>query len=810
MIKNYLKSALRSIGRHKVNSTINILGLAIGLTCCILIYLYVTDELSYDNFHKNQRLLFRVLKISYDNSDGSIRDRGSEMPPAMGPALAGYFPGIKYQTRFWSAPGVVRYGDKISRESVSLADLPFFKMFTFPLISGNPETVLSLHNAIVLTQRYAKKYFGDENPVGKTLTITYGEYRKDYLVAGIAKDLPRNSSIQFNLLINISNLPQVTGVPKALSTWENQWLPVFVQLEKNVPVESIEQRFNAFTTQFFSPGIQRYKEKYRWTRKENPFSFALQKITDVYLDSDIGLVGKGLASSFILIGIAFMVLVIACINFMNLSLGMSSDRSLEIGMRKVVGAEKRQLMGQFLSESLVMSCIAMAAGILFAELLLPEFNRLANKQLSIINLMNTRGILVLISITVITGILAGGYPAVVMSAFKPVDIIKGKLGIGIKTFFSKSLVVIQFALSIILIISAIVMGAQLEYLIHSDIGYKKEGLVAILAQELSQESESSQRIVSLFRDKVIQHNHVLGVTASSAWFGISAAPRSNLKKDGKRIQYHWDRVDNNFVHTLGLEILQGRDFSQNIAADSDAAVVNQTFIQTLGIEDPLGSTIGEPSLGFPYHLRIIGVVKDFHYGPLNDEILPAIFHMVPIRAYNRMLVKISTDNIKETMTFLANAWKEIQPGKPFIYNFQDEALENLYTNEKRWSTIVRYSSILAVLVACMGIFGLTALTINRRVKEIGIRKVFGAKVSQVINLVIKDFVILVAIANFIAWPIVYYVMRKVLQDYPYRVEIGIHYFLAAGFVSLIIAVLTIMSLTVKAARSNPVDAIKDQ
>jgi putative ABC transport system permease protein len=810
MLKNYLKSAVRGIARHKVNSTINILGLALGLTCCILIYLYVSDELSYDNFHQNKRLLFRVLKISYDNSDGRIRDRGANLPPAMGTALTEYFPGIKYLTRFWSVSGVVRNGDKIFREPVHLADLPFFKMFTFPLIFGNPETVLSQHNAIVLTQRYAKKYFGDENPVGKTLTITYGEYRKDYMVTGVAKDLPRNSSIQFNLLINISNLPQVTGVPQALSIRDNQWLPVFVQLEKNVSAESIEGRFNAFTTQFFSSQIQRYKEEHGWTRKENPYSFALQKMTDVYLDNDIGLIGKGLASSFILIGIAFMVLVIAGINFMNLSIGMSSDRSLEIGMRKVVGAEKRQLLEQFLSESLVMACIAMAAGMLFAELLLPEFNRLANKQLSIMNLMNIPSILALVSITVIAGILAGSYPAVVMSAFKPVDIIKGKLTIGTKTMFSKSSVVVQFALSIILIISAIVMGEQLKYLVHRDIGYKKEGLVAILTQNLSTESKASQRIVNLFRDKVIQHNHVLGVTASSAWFGISGAPQWSLKKVGKKIKYHWNRVDNNFVRTLGLEILQGRDFSQNAAADSDAVIVNQTFVQALGMESPLGKTIGEPSLGFPYHLRIIGVVKDFHYGSLKYEILPAIFHTAPIRAYNRMLVKISTKNIKETMTFLANTWKQIQPEKPFMYNFHEAALENLYTNEKRWSTIAQYSSILAVLVACMGIFGLTALTINRRVKEIGIRKVFGAKISQVVKLVIKDFVILVAIANLIAWPVVYYVMRKVLQDYPYRVGIGIHYFLVAGVISLIIAVLTIMSLTVKAARSNPANAIRDQ
>jgi len=810
---DYLKAAIRTIARNKINSAINILGLAVGLMCCILIYLYAADELSYDNFHTNNSSLFRLVKSRYDNSNGRIWDRCYEVPPAMGPALPKYFPGIKYQTRFSTEVGIVRWGEKMFRERISLADSSFFKMFTFPLITGSPEIVLATDNAIVLTQRYAKKYFGAENPLGKTLTITYGKEKgKDYIVSGIAKDLPRNSSIQFNLLINMSNLPLATGVQDALSIWNSTWFPCFVQLEKNASVEHIEQRFPAFIAQHFSSSIQDLRNRKKWTRAGNPYTYVLQKMTDVHLNSEDMLLDtrKDMSSIGILIGIALMVLIIAGINFTNLSIGMSTVRSIEIGIRKIVGAQKRQLMGQFLSESLVMACIAMAAAMLFTELLLPQFNQLTDKQLGMMDLMNIHSIVALISIAVITGILAGGYPALVMSGFNLVEILKGKLKIGGKAFFSRSLVVIQFALSVILIISTILMGAQLKYLIHKDLGYKKEGLVAILTQERASAIDASQQIVNLFRDKVIQHNSILGITATSNWFGIWGAPQWNLKKDGKNIQYHWNRVDNHFVRTLGLEILQGRDFSRNITADSNSAIVNQRFIQALGMDSPIDKTIGDPSLDFPYHLRIIGVVKDFHYGPLNEKILPAVFHNHPIRAYNRILVKISAANMKDTMTFLENTWKEIQPDKPFIYRFQDDVLESLYTRQKRWSTIVQFSSVLAILVACMGIFGLTTLILSRRVKEIGIRKVLGAKISQIVNMVIKEFVILVAIANLIAWPIAYFVMRNVLQNYPYRIGIDIHYFLGAGVASLIIAVLTIMYLAIKAARSNPIDAIRSE
>lgn len=806
MFKNYLKTAIRNIVKHKLYSAINILGLAVGLTCCILIYLNVADEFSYDNFHKNHRLLFRVIRVSYNNSDGSIYDRSWELVPPMGPVLTEYFPGIKYQTRFTSWIGVVRCGDKIFSEQINMSDLPFFKMFTFPLIVGSPEAALAQDNAIVLTQRTAKKYFGEKNPLGKTLTITYGKNIKDYMVTGIAKDVVRNSSIQFDLLINISNLPYASGDPQALDHWENQMFPIFVQLNESVSVENIEQQFHAFTTQFFSSTIQRYREQRRWTRKENPFSFVLQNIKDVRLDS-----GRGLTPVLFIIGIALITLIIASINFTNLSIGISSLRSLEIGIRKVVGAEKKQLVEQFLSESLVMAFISMAWGMLFAEFLLPPFNLMINKQLSIgdPDIYKIGG---LIAIAVLTGILAGCYPALVMAGFKPKDIMSGKLKIGRKTFFTKALVVIQFTLSIILVISAILIGAQLKLLVHKDIGYKKEGLVGILLQEtpLDIEENTAQRMVNLFRNKVIQHKNVSGITVSSNAFGVSASPQWNLKKDGEKIQYHWNRVDNNFFRTLGMEILMGRDFSQNITADSDAAIVNQKFIQALDMNSPIGRTIGDPTQGFPYNLKIIGVVKDFHYGPLNYEIKPAIFHMQPIRSYNIMLVRIPGNNIKETLSVLENTWKELRPDKPFIHYFQEDVLENLYIRERRWSTLVKYSSILAVLVACMGIFGLTALTIGHRVKEIGIRKVFGATIAQNVSLIIKEFVILVAIANVIAWPVVYFLIMKVLRNYPYRVGIGIHYFLITGMASLVLAVFIIMYLAIKSALSNPIDMIRNE
>jgi putative ABC transport system permease protein len=804
MIKNYLIVAWRNIKRQKVYSFIKIFGLSIGIAACILIYLFVVDELSYDKFHENGDRLFQVLQLRYDKDTGEETGRQQFMPTPTGPELKQTLPGIKHQTRFVRSSGAVRYNENLFRENIWLADSPFFEMFTFPLIKGDPVTALSGEHSVVLSRSTAEKYFSEEDPMGKTLTIIYGHVSKDYVVTGVAEDVPPNSSLQFDILIHFNNLPTVLNNPDILNNWARWYCPLFVQLQPGVSVELIEERLGQFCTQYFSPKIQEYLNS-----GYDPFTFGLESFKDVYLDTRIS-GNTGLSPSYILSAIALAILLIACVNFMNLSIGLSSARSMEVGMRKVLGAERRQLLWQFWGEALMISFMAIILGILFADLLLPQFNALSGKQLILTTVFNGFHMLVLLAIAVFTGICAGSYPSMVLSAFHPAEIMKGKLKIGGRTALTKGLVVLQFVLSVILAISAIILGRQVSYMVNRDPGYVSEGLVVVMTQE--NEQEASERLTKLYRREVISHSQIQGLTASNREFGLFL-PGSTLEWAERKIFYRFNRVDPNFLSTLKLKLAQGRDFSSNLAADRNAVIVNQRFMDELGPDYRIGNTLGNTSKGFPYNFRIIGVIEDCHFESLRNEIDPLLLYVgqgeIPRRnRYSRIIVRVETGQIKETMDFLEKAWKKTQPNKPFIYLFQEDALESLYNREKRWSAIVQYASVFSILLACLGIFGLTAMTLSRREKEIGIRKVLGAKVEQIVYLATKEFILLITLANVIAWPVVFIVMKKVLQNYPYRIPIGIHYFLLTGSASLLVAVLTILYLSVKAALRNPVDSLR--
>ena len=483
---------------------------------------------------------------------------------------------------------------------------------------------------------------------------------------------------------------------------------------------------------------------------------------------------------------------------------MSTVRSTEIGMRKVLGAGKKQLIFQFWSESLIVSCISMAAGVFFAGLILSQFSELIGKQIAIKNFINIFTVIIFIMLPLIVGILSGSYPALVMTNFNMLDTLKGKLKLGRKRIFTKSLVIMQFSLSIFLIISAVILGNQIRFMTNKDTGFIKDGLLVIDMQE----NKENDRVVDLFQIRANQNPDILGLSVSTTNFGDFSA-WSRIEVDGKYVGFLDNCIGYDFVKTLGLKITQGRDFSREYTSDRDAVIVNQRLIEELGFESPVGKTIGDPSKGFPYNLMIIGVVEDFNYSSLHNEIDSAIFYIQPGNwGYNYMLVRISTDNIPETLKYLETSWKDIQPEKPFIYRFLSDVLEDNYKTEKKWKVIVQISSILAIGIACMGIFGLTSITINQRVKEIGIRKVLGAKVLQIINLVVRDFVVLVGIANVITWPIVYYVMHKWLQNFAFRINIGIYIFIISGTFSLLIALLAVSYLSIKAAIANPVDSLR--
>ncbi len=802
MFKNYLKIASRSIVRQQLYSAINILGLALGLACCIWISLYLMNEVTYDTFHSNLNSIYRIKRINYE-PDGSMGNQSWHFPPVMREQLSEHFPEMELHTRYNTGYGVVQYKNKRFPEYIGMADAPFFQIFTFPLVSGNPQTVLIRDDAIVVTQSAVMRYFGEEDPIGKILTITRGNTQKDFIVTGVAEDVPRNSTIQFNLLVNISNMPFAWEYPPALTTWRSFNTPIFCLLKQNTNVKITEKKFIPFYEQHFSWYTEKERSEGFWNRDGNPFDIKLQSMKDIHLNPDVS-GGNSPRPLYILSGIALMILMIACMNFVNLSIGTSSFRSTEVGIRKVIGAHRGQLIQQFWSESIIKVVLSMILGMGLAAALLPSFNRLSGSQFVLQDFSSINNLFVFLSLIVLAGIGSGGYPALVMANLNPVKILKGKLKLSRKRMFSKSLVIFQFSLSIILIISSVVLRGQLKHLVNTNVGYDREGLMSIRILR----RDDQEKFVNLYKNEVVQHSGVLAVSACEALFGVGFSELS-MEKEGKEIKFHHCQVGYDFIETMGMNILEGRDFSREMASDAEEAIiVNQTFVKELGFESPVGKTLGNPSRGHPYNLRIIGVLEDYHFRSLHREIYPSMLHVYPSNGLWFMVVRMRTGDTEETLAFLEKTWEELRPGEDFIYSFLSDDQASLYQNERRWSEIVQYTSLLAIIIACMGIFGLTATAVNNRVKEIGIRKVLGAKITQIINLIIKDFIILVVTANIIAWPVVFFIMHKVLENYPYRIDIGIHYFLFSGLASSLIAVLAILWLAVKAATSNPVDSLR--
>lgn len=675
LFRNYLKTALRNIARQKTHSLVNILGLSLALASCILIYLFIADELSYDRFHEKADAIYAVVCRNEFHDESVVVGTA-----AMGPVMEEYFPEIEHAVRMNTMnQATVRYKDKIFNEYPVFTDPTFFNVFSFPLIYGDPETVLLSKNSVVLTRKAAHKYFGNARPIGRTLAMIFGELKKEFIVSGISQDVPENSTIEFDILLNVNNLSDIRG-PDYLTGWGWFDTEIYVLLRESSTPDKINRRFPLFVKQYFQKTLEQMRSSGSWKGEGDVISFSLQNIKSLHLNTVLRGVGAAdIKRSAILAGIAFLILSIACINFINLSIGRASGRAREIGMRKILGAYRKQLIHQFWTESLVLTFLAMLAGLLIAFLFLPVFNQFAVKNLNMDSFLKTINLLVFSIILITVGTVSGSFPALVMSGFHPVEILKGKLKIGRKTLLTKSLIVVQFSLSIFLMIATLTMARQIKSMQQKGLGFDKEG-----------------------------------------------------------------------------------------------------------------------------------VVEDYHFRSLQHEIKPIILHIDPSYTVSNLLVRISLENTSETIKLLEETWKEIQPDKPFLFSFVDEEIEAAYKRQKRWSAIVRHSSILAVLITCMGIFALTSLTISRRVKEIGIRKVLGAGIIQIANMIYKEFILLVVIANVIAWPAAYYVMRRWLQGFAYRVAMDPGLFFLAGFLTLIVTLATVSYLAVKAALANPVDSLRTE
>ena len=806
MFKNYLKTAFRHLSRQKIYTAINIAGLAVGLSCFVLIFLYVADELSYDNFHSKDKTIFRILG-RFHAPDGSIRSRGPSLPAAMGEPLKEYFPEIQHVVRFAGSNAVVRHNQVMNQELIYFTDPEIFQVFSLPLVKGNPETALSERHAIVLTENSAAKYFGHEDPIGKEMTLTFSQKVQDFIITGVAKDSPRNSTIQFQFLIPIANMPSLE-YEEVLTNLGDFSTPLYIQIQRGVDAQALADRFPAFVSQTFAKEFEKWSSEGELKGDHTPVSLELQRLKDMHLDPD-SRYGSSASNSYILGGIALIVLIIACMNFVNISIGKAASRGKEIGMRKVIGAARRQLIVQFWSETLLIFILAFLTGMGLAALFLPAFNRLAEKSLLLGDFVTVDNLSFLVLLMVIVSGLAASYPALVMSGIQPVQVLKGKLGIGSRRTLARILVVVQFALSIFLIISTLVLGRQVRFMTAKDPGYTREGLVAVKLQE--RVAEDSQKLVDLFRPRALSYPDVLHLGALTNSFGIGWS-QYPLEKNGQRLNVFQYRVDEGFLPTLGIKLIRGRNFSRDYASDSDAAIVNQKFLESLEISDPIGHRISEfvegPAKNYPYNLTIIGVMENFHVLSMKHGLAPVMLHMQPGWYMGNMLVRISGSSVSGTIKHLEQIWKELQPDKPFLYSFVEDDLEAQYNSEKRWSAIVQFSSMFAIVIACMGIFGLTSLAVNRRIKEIGIRKVLGASISQIFSLVTREFLILVGAANIVIWPVSYYVMHKILTAYHYRITIGPDIFLMAAGLSLVVSLTAVSYLAIKASLFNPVEAIR--
>jgi putative ABC transport system permease protein len=791
MFKNYLKIALRIIKRYKVYSLINITGLAVGLACCILILLWIRNELSYDRFHEKGRRIFKVT-IESHRSDGRIEPFSHTQFP-LAPALKERYPEIVNAIRIFEAKVLVSYGSQAFNEDrFCFTDPSFFEIFTFPLINGNSETALTSPNSIVITENMAEKYFRNENPIGKTMSVNV---KRDFIVTGVMKNSPPNSHIQFDFLVpsailenlDRERLRQEWDAP-GLNSWGATYVHTYVLLQESSSNLDVEQKISGF--------LKGVKSHTRWMLR-------MQPLYEIYLFpiNSSNTVVKYLTIFSI---IAFVVLMIACINFMNLTTAYSSRRSKEIGMRKVIGAQKGDIVKQFFGESLMLSLVSSGVAVLLVFLFLPAFNTLSGKQLSFTDSFDLSLLLGLLGITALAGCLSAIYPALFLSSFKTIGIIKGSSSSGSKRpLFRRALVVAQFSLSIIFIIGTVVIYSQLEYIRKRDLGYNKENLIYLPLQG------ETQNKYQLLKNEMVQSPNVLNVTASNALPSFLDTGAGGLDWDGKDPKldavYNYASVDFDFIETFRMEIAQGRNFSREVISDSSNFILNETAIKEMGLNDPVGKRFSMWGI----EGKIIGVVKDFNFRPLHTQIEPLILTPKAM-PYTYIITRIPSENYASAIKYLEGVWDRINPECPFDYHFLDEDFDRLYWDEQRLGKIFGYFTCLAIFIACLGLYGLAAFVAEQKTKEIGIRKVLGASILGITAMMSKEFTKWVLLANVIAWPVAYFVMHMWLQNFAYRTSIRLWTFILSAALALIIAMLTVSYQSIKAAAANPVNSLRNE
>ena len=796
MLKNLFTIAIRSILKDKAYTAINILGLTIGITCSLFLLLYMLDELSYDRYHKNGENIYRIVS-NIKEPDNAFTWAVAQIP--MGDELRDNYPEVKNVVRFFNMSRTLYKKDESQfyEEKFYLADSTVFDMFSYDFVKGDPATALDMPFSIVLTEKTAKKYFGNADPLGESLL---NQSNEDFKVTGVIRDVPLNSHFRFDALVSRNTRPGRTG------SWGNFGVFTYIQLPEGYDVSKMYTSFDKIIKEKVNPIFAQFKIT---------ISYELQRITDIHLYSKIqdeAEAGGDISYIYIFAAVAVFMLLIACINYMNLATARSANRAREVGIRKVMGSQRRQIVLQFITESILTALIALVMSLALIYLLLPVFNSLSNKEMPFGFILQPYILLGLLGIVVLVGIIGGSYPAFYLSGFNPVSVLKGKLAAkGGSIFFRKSLVVFQFAISIFMLISTLIVFDQLEFLRTKDLGFNKKQVIKI---NLS--GQDVQRRASALVEKIKQSADIDNAATSSA------SPGENLSKvlmkvednDGvmgdRGVDFYF--ADFDFVKTMGMTIADGRDFSEDIVSDtSQAVLVNEAMVKRMGWKNPLDKKIyysNGPNSDSVKH--VVGVVRDYHQNSLYDAIEPLM--IILNKSNGNVFVRTRGTDVRQSLAGLEQVWKSVNPSQPFEYKFLDQDFDSQYKADEKRSQIFTTFSGLTIIIACLGLLGLAAFTTEQRTKEIGVSKVIGASVNSLVFLVSKEFFLLVGLGMLVAFPAAWYFTSNWLQNFAYRIELNGEWatFLMSALLALLITMITVGYHVLKTAGANPVTALKDE
>ena len=794
---------MRYLLRYKTYTAINTLGLAVGITCCILIMLFVRSEFSYDRFNTKADRIYRIWQT--EKFQGQ-EFKNTVTPIPMGPAMQSSFPEVEAMCRIYTTNTLIKVNNNSFNESFTMVDSSLFKIFDFKLIQGDGSNPFPTSNSAIVTPKIAKKYFGNTDPMGKNFEMQLGDTKQLFTITGIVAAAPEESSIKYDILISYSN-ERLIFSERMLHSWFNVFGETYVLLRKDVQPASLAKKFQPMLKQQLGDDYG-----------SEQFDMYLQPITTIHLDSSLPSGIQPVSNpkySYILATIGILILLVACINFITLSVGRSTTRAVEVGVRKALGAERKQLIRQFWGEALLVTFVSVVIGLVVAIALLKPFNQVVSRHL--IFHFDPLFILYFIALIVVIALIAGIYPAIILSGFNPIEVLKGKLRTKDSAgLFRKGLIVGQFVASIVMIICTIVIGKQMNYLQHKDLGYKKDQVIIIPTNKKRAEAYP---LAHLYKIELSKYPEVMGTSASI--YSFSETPWVNLGYSDDKKGYHsfqYNEVDASFIETMQIPILQGRSFqTQNPADTNNSIIVNETLLKEYGIKDPIGKRFGK------YSQLIVGVTKDFNYESLHTKIEPLVLSLkldTIARQSNdisfanspqpRISVRMKAGNVQDNINILKKAWQAVAPNQDFEYHFLDESLGAAYEQEQKSATVVKIASGLSIFIACMGLFGLATLTVTRRTKEIGIRKVLGANATQLVKLLSKDFLLLIVIAALVAFPLAWWAMNKWLSDFAYRTSISWWVFAIAAIVSIVIAFVTISTQAVKAALMNPVQSLRTE